>query len=471
MLENLLISATHKSSGKTVVCIGLLGVFKKRGLALQAFKKGPDYIDSRWLSLASGESCYNLDFNTQNRKELCDFFSTRSIGRLGLIEGAKGLYDDIHADASTSSGRLAELLQTPVVLVIDCMGISTGIAPLLLGHIHFIHSVNIAGVILNRVGGERHQAKLRNAITAHVGIPIYGVIGRDSRLVLPERHLGLIPCKEEPEAESFIEKATACIEESVDCDALIELAQSKSRLSEQGQVLQTVAHKQRHATASDTSEKFRLGIFLDRAFHFYYQDDIESFIKQGAEIIYIDSLNDTTLPSDLDGLFIGGGFPETQAQALEQNQSLREQVKAAIEAGLPTYAECGGLMYLTRSIEWDGKKHNMVGVIPADTVMRNSPCGRGYIKVYESGDMPWPQARGNEGQILSGHEFHYAKLKGDFANCSMAFDILLGGEGINEGRDGFVYKNLLATFLHQRATESNRWTERFTEFIRKHQQA
>ena len=464
-----MISAAHKSSGKTVFSMGLLAVLRECGLLPQAFKKGPDYIDPCWLAYASGGKCYNLDFNTQETNELYSFFRSHGATKLSLIEGSKGLYDDIYADARTSSAALACLLQTPVILVVDCEGITTGIAPLLLGYMHFRWDINIAGVILNRVGGARHQAKLQNAIDGYVGLPIYGAIGRDERMVLPERHLGLLPQKEMDDAQSFVDGVVEVVKSCVDYQQLVHVAQSviKTTPKKSAAKLSTPSGLSKQSS----QETFKLGVVFDRAFHFYYPDDLESFITQGAAIIYIDSINDSSLPKDLDGLFIGGGFPELQAAQLEQNKSLRAQIKAAIEDGMPCYAECGGLMYLSRSIEWQGKKHAMVGIIPADAVMHEKPYGRGYVKAYESEAMPWEQIGGNEACVVSGHEFHYANLVGDLSQYPMAFEVLFGGEGIQAWQDGFLYKNLLATFLHQRATASNLWTKRFTKFILQHKQA
>ena len=452
-MPQLLISAAHKSSGKTVVSTGLCAEFAARGLAVQPFKKGPDYIDPAWLALAARRPCFNLDFNIQSAREMTDMVATRSAAAdLSLIEANKGLYDGVDPGGSDSNAALAKLLGCPVVLVIDCEGITRGIAPLLQGYSRFDHGVSIAGVILNRVGGARHHSKLVAAVRRYSDLPVLGSIARDQRLEVPQRHLGLIPSGEFDGASAALGKIRAAVAEQVDVAAVLELARPK----------QSAAAKP--APPPAPAAVLRLGVFRDGAFSFYYPDDLEEFERCGAELVFIDGLRDGVLPP-VDALFIGGGFPETRAQALENNAALRNAVHDAVEDGMPAYAECGGLMYLARSISWNNARHRMCGVIKADAVMHPSPRGRGYVEFTETEAMPWPGAAG--GRAYRAHEFHYSSLVNadDLEPTAMR---LARGEGIGGGRDGIVYKNLLATYLHRRTCAADRWPQRFVQFAQTH---
>ena len=455
----ILVSATRKSSGKTVFCTGLVAALRHRGMTVQPFKKGPDYIDAQWLARAAGRPCYNLDFYMQELGEMRRFFARKKRDAFALVEANKGLYDGVSLTGDDSNAELARDLQLPVLLVLDCTGTTRGVAPLLQGYLNFSSQAEIVGVVLNKVGGSRHQSKLEAAIRHYVGIPVLGAIMRDARMELPERHLGLLPGNETADAEKIVERMRIAVDEQIDCDRVSQLSFHRNRKP---------ARPATFAREEDTGAppaRFRVGIFRDRAFGFYYADDLESLHKEGGDLVFIDSLHDANLPPQLDGLLIGGGFPETQAPALQANRNLRTQVKRAIEAGLPAYAECGGLMYLTRSITWHGCRYEMAGVLPADTVMRDTPQGRGYTRAYETAAMPWSVVPATESRLICGHEFHYSEIVGLPASVPMAFDMLRGG-GIVGGRDGIVYKNLLATYMHQRATMHNLWTRRFAEFVR-----
>ncbi len=463
----LLVSATRKSSGKTAFCVGFLAALRRRGIPVQPFKKGPDYIDPQWLSLAADKPCYNLDFHVQTDNEITTFFDRRRQDAFAVVEANKGLYDGVSSDGCDSNAALAYLLNLPVLLVLDCNGTTRGIAPLLQGYLNFDNRIKIIGVVLNKVGGDRHRNKLETIIRMHVGIPVKGAIMRDTRMELLERHLGLVPENERGDAATIVEKMRAAVEEQVNCGEVLGLAfhsdkkDKGSMTSQRNKVILSLSDTERVSVLPQS--RFRLGIFRDQAFGFYYPDDLESLQQHGAELVFIDSLHDINLPP-VDGLLIGGGFPETQASLLQANCSLREQVKQAIEAGLPVYAECGGLMYLTRSITWQGQKYAMSDVLPADTIMHDTPQGRGYTRVYETEAMLWGSVQEGESNMICGHEFHYSEIIDLPQSTSMAFDMLRGG-GIANGKDGIVYKNLLATYLHQRSTQANPWTKRFAEFI------
>lgn len=458
-MPRLLISAAHKSSGKTTVSIGLCSALTQRGLKIQPFKKGPDYIDPMWLGAATGRPCRNLDFYLMGRDEIVASVQQHSAGAdLSLIEGNKGLYDGLDLDGSNSNAALAELLHAPVVLVIDARGMTRGIAPLILGYQAFDRNIRIAGVILNNLGGARHESKLRAVIEHYTDVPVLGAVHHDPRLQITERHLGLMPSNESTEALQHILEIGRVVGSQVDLDSLIGIANSAPELEEGMTKLEWMP-----GLNAFSGPKLRIGVVRDQAFGFYYADDLQAMRAAGAEIVNIDTLRDERLPEQLDGLFIGGGFPELFMDQLEQNSRLRQDIHDAIESGLPAYAECGGLMYLARSLSWQGKTRKMAGVIPGDVVMRGKPVGRGYVRVRSTGLCRWP---GEEaGRELLAHEFHYSSLENVQPGLKYAFEVKRG-YGIDGRRDGIVYKNLLACYTHFRSLNGYNWAKRFVDFVR-----
>jgi cobyrinic acid a,c-diamide synthase len=455
-MNRLLISAAHKSSGKTTLAIGLCAALRRRGHVVQPFKKGPDYIDPMWLSLAAGRDCHNLDFYLMEQDEIRRTFARYSRGAgVAILEGNKGLYDGLDLDGSNSNAALAKLLSVPVVLVIDARGMTRGVAPLILGYQAFDRDIRIAGVILNQLGGARHESKLRAVIEHYTDVPVLGAVQFDERLTIVERHLGLVPSNEAGAADHRIGVIADAVAEHVDLDAVLAVAATAPALPPVAVPLLAVP-----------PADVRIAVARDAAFGFYYAGDFAALRAAGAEIVIFDTLRDTQLPP-ADGLFIGGGFPEVQMQALEANAALRHHVRAAIERGLPVYAECGGLMYLTRSIRWQDRRCEMVGAIPADTVMHARPIGRGYIALRETEAAPWPatpdQARGE----VRGHEFHYSSLENVAPDLRYGYEVMRG-HGIDGRRDGIVYRNVFACYGHLRDLDNNPWAARFVEFVRRH---
>ena len=456
-MASLFFSAAHKSSGKTTLSIGVCAALNARGLDIQPFKKGPDYIDPIWLGLAAGKPCYNLDFYVAGRQETIDDYCHRGHGAdICLIEGNKGLHDGLDLDGSNSNAALAKALGSPVIMVVDARGTMRGIAPLLIGYQVFDKAVNIAGVIANRTGGKRHEAKLRAAVEAYTDIPFLGALENDASIGLSERHLGLIPGYEDLTAKRKVASIGAAIADNVDLDRLLQIAQQSTPATP---VTLPLQHKPEFTG-------LRIGIARDRAFGFYYPSDLEAIRQSGAELVDIDTLRQQSLPA-IDGLFIGGGFPERHAPALAANRSLRESIRNAIEAGLPTYAECGGLMYLAQSIHWNGESHDMVGVLPAQAVMHERPQGRGYVVLDENPDThPWP-SRPATATPLQAHEFHYSALQGLPEDARFAHRVLRG-KGIQQQQDGYIHRNLLASYSHLRNTSATPWVRRFLQFVQAH---
>ena len=453
MMGHVYISAAHKSSGKTTLSIGLCAALRAAGKTVQPFKKGPDYIDPLWLGQAAGRPCHNLDFYTMQRAEIDDLFATEMQGAdIGIIEGNKGLYDGLALDGSNSNAALAAQLGSPIVLVLDSQGMTRGVAPLILGYQAFEPAINIVGVILNKVGGSRHEAKLRAVIEHYTDVRVLGAVQRSDALLINERHLGLVPSNERGDSEAHIERMAQVIRDQVDLDTLL-------ATSEQGGVpgARTVP------ISPAGGPRVRIGYASDSAFGFYYAGDLAALGAAGADLVPFSPLRDRQLPA-CDALFLGGGFPETHMEQLERNADMRAAVAGFIERGGPAYAECGGLMYLCERLTWAGKTRNMAGVLPGEVVMHAKPQGRGYVQLRETADHPWPGSPG-EGEPIPGHEFHYSALANvpDGLRFAYRVDRGVGLDGIH---DGIVYRNLLASYAHRRDTRSHPWARRFVEFVR-----
>ncbi len=453
-MHRFLVSAAHKSSGKTTLSIGLAAALRARGLAVQPFKKGPDYIDPLWLSRAAGRGCRNLDFFLSPHDEIRAQFAHGHDADVCLVEGNKGLYDGLALDGGNSNAALARLLDLPVILVIDARGMTRGIAPLILGYQAFERDIRIAGVILNRLGGRRHESKLRAVIEHYTDVPVLGAVQEDAQLALVERHLGLMPANEAAQAETLIAGIAERVARQVDLDRLLAITATD------------IALPAPPAPAPCAEPPLRLAIAQDAAFGFYYTDDLEALVQGGAELVPFDTLKDARLP-DCDALFIGGGFPESFLDELAANAPMRASIRAAVAGGLPTYAECGGLMYLTRSIAWGDKTRPMVGVIDGEIVMHPKPVGRGYVILQPTADHPWAQrpASTEFSAGIHAHEFHYSELRGLPADTRFAYKVERG-HGIDGRNDGIVRHNMLASYTHLRATAGCDWPRRFIQFAR-----
>ncbi|MBW7850186.1 MAG: cobyrinate a,c-diamide synthase [Rhodospirillales bacterium] len=454
-MARFVVSAAHKSSGKTTVTIGLCAALAARGLKVQPFKKGPDYIDPMWLSQAAGRTCRNLDFYTQPPADMRETFARHAADAdVNIVEGNKGFYDGVDLEGADCTAALAKLLDAPAVLVIDTGGMTRGIAPLLRGYQTFDPAVRIAGVILNKVSGPRHERKLRQVVEHYTDIPILGAIPRSPALEIVERHIGLVPTNEAAQAATVIDAIAQAIAGHVDLDAVLGIASAAPPFG--------VAAPPRAAPLP--APDLRIGIARDAAFGFYYPDDLEALAQAGAALVDVDMLRDERLPPDLDGLFIGGGFPEAHMQALEANRTMRASVRAAVEGGLPVYAECGGLMYLSQAIVWNGERREMVAALPGETVMHRRPKGRGYVRLRETDAFPWPHVERGPG-VMTGHEFHHSSLEKLPGGLSFGYEVLRG-MGVDGHHDGIVYRNTVASYAHLRSVGADPWAARFAAFAR-----
>lgn len=446
------LSATHKSSGKTIVSVALCSALSK-AYAVQSFKKGPDYIDPIWLSLASGKPCINLDFwNMEQEEIIAKYQHYKTNADINIIEGNKGLYDGISTNGGNSNADMAKLLNLPVVLVIDTTGITRGIAPLLQGYINF-DDTNIVGVILNKTATDRHQAKLIDAVEYYTDLTIFGAIKNNSLLTIEQRHLGLQPANEIDTGTitNFITDSANIINEQVDLQLLVNTTT---------QTQQTQIPKKLATININKTKNISIAIAKDKVFGFYYADDIEKFENLGVEIKYFNTLIDEQIP-DADALFIGGGFPEVYSKELALNTKLLADIKHKIDNGMPTYAECGGLMYLTNSITVGKHSFAMAGVIDSDTIIHDKPIGRGYVQLNANKSHPWLL-----NNVVYAHEFHYSELTNINPNIKYAYKVKRG-YGIDGNNDGIVVNNLLACYSHLRDSNNNSWVSEFVKFIKK----
>ncbi len=450
----IVIGAPKGRSGKTTVSIAIGRALRKRGLSVQPFKKGPDYIDPSWLTLACGRICSNLDSFLMPEDRLLASFARRSRDAdLALVEGAMGLFDAPEPDGRGSVAWVARLLRAPIILVVDTERMTRSVAALVSGFQHFEPGTHLAGVILNRVSGERHEKKLLDAVERYCGIPVFGAVPKDSRLTIAERHLGLVPSVENDQAESVVETICDKVGAHLNLDAIVAMA---------GEAPEQSIPETPLAPASRPTS--RIGVIQDRVFSFYYPDYMEALREAGADVVPINALSDWRLP-DIDGLYIGGGFPELYPAGLEANGGLRADIATRIEDGLPTYAECAGLMYLCRAIHSQGKRYNMVGVIPAEVELSRRPEGHGYVEVMVMAENPWFST----GLVLHGHEFHHSRLlaKGPLPTVYQ----MRRGLGLDGHVDGILYKNMLASYTHLHVLGAPEWAKNFAALALSYREA
>lgn len=449
----IVIGACQGRSGKTTITLGLLKALKDKGLKVQAFKRGPDYIDPSWHTFASGSVSRNLDAFMMDKTDLVNsFIDHAEDADISIVEGAMGLFDGLDLEGSGSTAQIAYLIDAPVILVVNCQRMTRSVAALINGVVDFDSRINVAGVILNNVARKRHHHILKDVIGKYCKIPIVGIIPRNTDIVIPDRHLGLIPAGEQDELKEKVDKLGQLIAENVDLDMLMKIAENSNPLD-----TSTKSKKNKK------DKKVKIGVIKDRVFSFYYPENLESLEDEGAELIYIDSLNDNCLPK-VDALYIGGGFPEVFAEELEKNSGLRGDIKKSIETGLPVYAECGGLMYLGRKVFLKDGNYEMVGALPYDVKMEEKPQGHGYTINRVSKNHPFL----DEGVEVKGHEFHNSKLINlDEKKVDFGFSVERG-KGITGKQDGIVYKNCFAAYSHTHVLAFSNWAESFVNKALEH---
>jgi cobyrinic acid a,c-diamide synthase len=411
MLPQILIAGVSSGVGKTTITLGLIAALRRRGLQVQPFKAGPDYIDPTYHTLAAGRPCRNIDtWMVPPDRALKLYTQAVQTADIAVIEGVMGLFDGIsYTDEEGSTAQIAKLLQAPVLLILDVGKMARSAGALALGYCHFDPKLKIAGFILNRCGSESHYQGTKLAVEQATRLPVLGWLPKNADLYIPERHLGLVPGNERGELADFFGHAADVVEQHFDLDQILAVAQTESlstpHLDEAEMQRHLVLHNEHptshipHPTSSAV-----IAVARDNAFSFYYEDNLHILHEAGAEIIFFSPQQDSDLPQGTSGIYLGGGFPEIYAAQLTANRPLLAALRRAHAAGMPIYAECGGFMYLTEAIvDLEGQLHPMVGLIPGLSRMQPRLVSLGYRLVESPGNFLLPQ-----GVITRGHEFHWS---------------------------------------------------------------
>lgn len=452
-IPKIMIAGDGGDSGKTIISCAFAKLLARRGVKVVAFKKGPDYIDAAWLSAASGSQTRNLDAFLMGEDYVRNSFALNSQGAdFAIVEGNRGVYDGMDSKGSFSSANLAKILKTPVVLALPVRKTTRTVAARALGLKLFDESLNIAGVVLNFAAGRRHRKVVAESIESEAGLQVFGALPKIAgEKILPQRHLGLVtPSEYDEEIEKTMNFLADLIEENLDVDAILKIAENAEPLD-----------FDEIDKAENERAKARIGYFKDRAFSFYYPENLEALEREGVELVEINSLEDERLP-EIDGLYIGGGFPETSAAAISQNKSMLESVKEAVEKNAPVYAECGGLIYLTKSLEYEGEKYEMANVFDAELKLEAKPPGHGYF----IGELMEDSIFFAKGSEIRGHEFHYSRPV-NFKDVKRIVSVKRGS-GFSDKTDGLTYKNAFASYAHIHAASHPEWARRFAESAEKY---
>jgi cobyrinic acid a,c-diamide synthase len=437
MIPRIMAAGTGGDCGKTMISLGLAAAWRREDIEVAPFKKGPDYIDAAWLSMAAGRSARNLDTWMMGSEGVLRAFAANAIpSGINLVEGNRGLHDGEDAGGTHSSAALAKLLGLPVVLILPITKMTRTAAAIALGMKLLDADLKIAGVLLNRIGTSRQEAIVRSAVEAETGLPVLGAIPQVANNPLPDRHMGLITPQEYAGAEAAIQAAADIIRSAVDIARLKRIAETAAQ-----NPLAIPNRVEESCIVSELGRGLRIGYFRSAAFTFYYPDNLEAIERAGATTVAIDPLKDLELPS-IDALYVGGGFPETHATQLAANTSFHRAIVAAAELGLPIWAECGGLMFLSRAIHWKECCYPMAGFLPVDVSLSAKPAGHGYEEVVTD----QPNAFVKKGTRLRGHEFHYSQVM-NVGKMETAFEVKRG-TGLGNQRDGIIKNRVLASYIH-----------------------
>ncbi len=452
-IPRILLAGDRSSSGKTTIVAGLLSALRNKDLNVQSYKVALDYIDPSYHTWITGRWCRNLDGHLMPERIVREVYDHAAKGAdIAVIEGVRGLYEGYEGDRG-STAQIAKMLKAPTILVVDARSITRSAAALVKGYMDFDPSVDIRGVILNKIGGERHAQKAISAIRDHVGVEVVGVIPREEEMHLSMRHLGLVPMVEGARRhEGFMERLDRIrnvVEEGLDIDRIREIASEAEPLEAPEPDLYKPTRE---------GEGIRVGVAIDEAFNFYYRDNIELIELTGAEVVPTSPIHDSSLP-EIDGLYIGGGYPELYAEELSNNDGMIDSIRAAQERGMPIFGECGGLMYLSREIEYDGKSHPMVGLVPG-----RSRMGGRRIVSYTEGVFSRENPLGPVGTSFLGHEFHHSEM---IMEEDVEYAIRLQrGTGIEKGFDGVINGNMLASYAHFHAASYREFPRHFIKIAK-----
>jgi cobyrinic acid a,c-diamide synthase len=426
-IPRLVIAGVTSGVGKTSITSAIIYGLKKRGYTIQPFKVGPDYIDPSYLSSISNNETKNLDVWLMGKDELVKSFVNSSTSDISIIEGVMGYYDGFGGKTNhASTHHVATLLKSPVILVLDASKTSRSIAATALGFTKFHRNSRISGIILNKIGSKKHEMLCRSALE-NLKIPIIGVVPKNTKNILESRHLGLIPVVEQKQLQRKIKQVSQQISDYLDFEKLVKICKNVERIPK------TKLQKFKKPNIS-------IAVALDSSFNFYYHDNLEALRREGAKIKFFSPISDKKIPK-CDSIYIGGGFPEILGKKLSQNHSMKKSIKQAAENGIPVYAECGGLMYLTKSIKHNNQKYKMVGLFDAETEMTTKMT------------LNYTQGRIISNCLISSprnfnaHEFHYSKITNIPKDAKFLYDLKIG-EGISSKKDGFSEYNVLASYCH-----------------------
>jgi cobyrinic acid a,c-diamide synthase len=447
--KGFIIGGTHSGCGKTTITMGLVRALKNRGVTVQPWKSGPDYIDPGFHSAASGRICRNLDTMILSDDAVKEIYS-RQDGDISVIEGVMGLFDGAGGlDERGSAAHIAKLLGLPVILVIDAKAMARSAGAIALGFAEFDKDVTIAGFIMNRVGSDRHYTMLKESIEERTGLPVLGRLPRDPSIEIPERHLGLNTDWESEELDSTLETLSALVEKHINVDLILKIAEKALPLT--GGVPELFSEDSRR-------EPFvKIAVARDRAFHFYYEDNLDLLRHYGAQIVFFSPLEDKELPMDVSALYLGGGYPEVFARELSSNSSMIMSIRALCEKGLPLYGECGGFMYLTEGIiDKEDTFHALLNLLPGKTRLGKKLRSLGYCRTRLNHD----SILGEKDSEAMGHVFHWAELETLEEIHEKAFTVMKGDQVLTEG---FIYKNVLGSWVHHHFASNPQMALHFVE--------
>ncbi len=429
-----MLAGASSGVGKTSITCSIIYALQKRGFSVQPFKVGPDYIDPSYLSSISKNETFNLDVWLMGKNHLLSSFVSNSKSDVSVIEGVMGFYDGFDGNSNyASTHHVSEITKSPVILILDASKTARSIAATALGFQKFHKNSGISAIILNKIGSKKHENLCRQALQK-TKLPIVGVIPKDYSLNLESRHLGLFSTLDSKTLYNKIQKISKIISKNLDIDQIIKILKNTSEM----QNISKSLHKKPQTT---------IAVALDTSFNFYYQDNLEALRREGASLKFFSPTNDKKIPK-CDGLYIGGGFPEILGSKLEKNQIMKKLIKNLAEDNLPIYAECGGLMYLTKSISSENKKYKMVGIFDAETCMTKRMklnYTKGKINRSIISEKP---------HNIQGHEFHYSRLDSISSDSKFAYELEIG-DGIKNHKDGLIQYSSLASYGHLYFDSSN----------------
>ncbi|KXG78920.1 cobyrinate a,c-diamide synthase [Thermotalea metallivorans] len=450
----LVLAGTQSGVGKTTISIGMMAAFHRRGLQVQPFKVGPDYIDPAFHTFVTGNKSRNLDSWMLEEETVRGLFAKNAMGKdISIVEGVMGLYDGIGSHGGEgSTAHVAKIIEAPVILIINGSGMAASAAAQVLGYQMYDPDVKISGIIVNNVSGEKHYRLLKEAIERDGKVKCLGYMKKNSGIVLQSRHLGLIPSGEVEDLKDKIDQIRSMVEETIDLDRLLEIAKKT----------EPMAH--RFAEKTSLGEKINLGVAYDKAFHFYYEDNLDLLRSLGANLVFFSPLKDQRLPEDLHGLYFGGGFPEVFGKELAKNVPLRREIREKIQGGIPAYAECGGLMYLTRAIrDMEGQRHEMVGIFDTEARMTERLQRFGYVNITIHGPCVLSKTRTK----AKAHEFHRSTLPENLSQ-EYVYTVEKARNGEKEAiwQCGLKRYNTLAAYAHIHFYCNRQLAENFIENCR-----